>query len=106
MVFYLKPNQNITAMFTKKMNGFSVCYTVEGKSKIYINQENWETPPAAFTGSQETYRQYVVQHEVGHALGMGHAEAQTENAQCHPMYQQTRGTSQCSPNPWITKIKK
>ena len=105
MVFYLKPNQNIIAMFTKEMDGFSVCYTVEGKAKIYINQDNWETPPATFTGSQETYRQYVVQHEVGHALGMGHEEAQLGQP-CHPMYQQTRGTSQCSPNPWIAAIKK
>ena len=102
IIFYLKSNEDITAMFT--MDGFSVCYTVEGKSKIYINQKNWDTPPSAFTGSKETYRQYVVQHEVGHALGMGHEKPQTENAQCHPMYQQTRGTTKCLPNPWITEI--
>lgn len=68
---------------------------------VYINEENWENPPDCFTGSKTEYRQYVIQHEIGHVLGQDHEPEGEEGELCHIMYQQTKGTKKCIPNPWI-----
>jgi hypothetical protein len=87
--------------------------------KIYMNLNNWLSPPAAFevrdkkdnqiVGNNRLilYRQYLVQHEFGHALGYGHYEGgyADRGTYCHPMMQQTKGTAVCQANPWISQIK-
>ena len=69
---------------------------------VYFHRDNWESPPPSFTGTLQTYREYLVQHEIGHALGKRHAAEGTDGGACHVMYQQTKGTSRCTPNPWVT----
>ena len=96
--------RDMRAHFPKEFANFSVCDRRSHPYHIHINEKNWYNVPALFTGNRRTYRQYVIQHEVGHALGYDHAPAVTDGARCHVMQQQTRGTTQCKPNPWITLL--
>jgi hypothetical protein len=108
--------------FKDDLKGLSITDSTDAPHniKIYFNVENWKTPPNVFTVVQDgkntmegnqrlkIYRQYLVQHEVGHAIGYDHPE-KLEYAEtcfpCHPMQQQTKGTSMCKANPWISEIK-
>ena len=73
-------------------------------ANIYFDQQNWNRPPQRFTGDRTTYRQYLIQHEMGHALmnlddvSLKHFD---ETKPCPVMYQQSLGTvGKCQPNPW------
>jgi hypothetical protein len=42
----------------------------------------------------------MVNHEVGHVLGRGHAFCPAAGAPAPVMVQQTKGVAPCRPNPW------
>ncbi|MFP4311945.1 MAG: DUF3152 domain-containing protein [Nitriliruptoraceae bacterium] len=47
-----------------------------------------------------TYRRYLVNHEVGHALGFGHVGCEEPGAPAPVMMQQSMGTGGCVANSW------
>ena len=68
--------------------------TTYQKPMIYINADNWlnGVPESRLTLGE--YREYVVNHEFGHALGYNHAECNDKTLvdnKCPVMYQSTRG---------------
>lgn len=62
--------------------------------KIYIDSVNWLKSVPESKLSIKEYRQYVIIHELGHALGYDHVPCNkntTVNGTCPVMYQSTRG---------------
>lgn len=94
------PGREVARRFPA-LSGLSVTDARARPVRVYINADNWRAPPAVFTASRHVYRQYLINHEVGHVLGYGHdALPPSPHRPCSVMYQQTRGTARCRPNPW------
>lgn len=70
---------------------------------IVINQDRWLGAAEAWNnagGDLLGYRQYVINHEVGHWLGHGHRTCQAAGQPSPLMQQQTLNLNGCTPNPW------
>ena len=65
-----------------------------------INYARWVTATPEFSGIVRTYRQYVVNHEVGHLLGHGHVTCPGAGHLAPVMQQQTYAAAPCLPNAW------
>jgi uncharacterized protein DUF3152 len=85
--------------------------------RVVLSTARWERGAVAFQGNVIAYQQYVVNHEVGHALGFRHKPCGENGALAPIMMQQTWGVSNdylaalgadnvpadgktCAPNPW------
>lgn len=70
--------------------------------EIFLNEQRWLDvyDDNKSNLSLPAYRAYMVQHEVGHALGFGHTKCKQPGAKCPIMVQQTRGTGGCAPYPF------
>jgi hypothetical protein len=68
--------------------------------RAVINLARWETAVPDYQGDVATYRLYVVNHEVGHALGNGHQQCPGPGRLAPVMQQQTLGLDGCAKNPW------
>jgi hypothetical protein len=75
---------------------------------IDINYCRWtEECPNQSQLPLEQYRQYVIQHEVGHMMGKKHPTQVVTSQQKAPvMMQQTLGIHHHEPNPWPTEFDK
>lgn len=68
------------------------------KPTIYFNVRNWNAVPRHFKGTLTTYRKYLVQHELGHALfHIWDHDEEPLNGTCPVMMQQSKGTATCKP---------
>jgi hypothetical protein len=65
-----------------------------------INMYRWTRGAAAYRGDLPGYRQYVVNHEVGHTLGRGHVGCPGRGQLAPVMMQQTKGIGACRKSPW------
>jgi hypothetical protein len=68
--------------------------------RAVINLARWATAVPHYDGDIETYRHYVVNHEVGHALGNGHVDCPGPGQLAPVMVQQTLSLQGCVKNAW------
>jgi len=69
---------------------------------VALNADRWRSATTSWPGSLEAYRSMLVNHEVGHLLGMHHPDVRCPAAgQPAPvMAQQSIGLEGCAPNSW------
>lgn len=69
---------------------------------VVLNALRWSEATPEYANAVGEYRRYVVNHEVGHALGQAHAECPGAGDPAPVMQQQTYGLEGCSRNAWPT----
>ena len=75
-------------------------YSCAQNGRAVLNAMRWLDGAAAYGERLGRYRIYMVNHEVGHLLGRGHASCPAAGAPAPVMMQQTKGVAPCRPNPW------
>lgn len=78
--------------------GIFSCYDSRGRA--VINAMRWRDGARTYRGHLAEYRQYVISHEVGHALGHGHVTGCRADGRAHTMLQQTKSLFGCTRNAW------
>jgi hypothetical protein len=80
-----------------RTNGYFSCGT---GGRAVLNVARWLTGADAYPGALPAYRQYLVNHEVGHVLGRGHEPCPGAGQPAPVMMQQTKGLDGCTPVSW------
>jgi hypothetical protein len=69
-------------------------------SRAVINEARWRYGSPTYGTDVNGYRDYVISHEVGHALGHHHVHCATAGSPAPVMVQQTKSLEGCTANPW------
>ena len=98
-----------SSLTVRKLCGYDLpyetsCYNGD-LARVVINDARWVRGAVAYKGDLARYRLYVINHEVGHALGNGHLQCPRNGALAPVMMQQTLGVTTpgvgtCTPNPY------
>jgi hypothetical protein len=86
------------------------CFAPKGQysstvNRVVLNDSRWVRGDAAYIADLDAYRDYMINHETGHALGHLHAHNCLSNGLAPAMMQQTIGLNTpsgqiCQANPW------
>lgn len=79
--------------------GLSVTYMTRRPRATLFSYENWLRVPEPLNYTVMEYRVYLVLHECGHGLGLGHARRPT-SGRAPIMIQQSRGLGPLQKNLW------
>jgi hypothetical protein len=80
-----------------RTGGYVSCRTAQ---YVMINLARWVLAVPDYRGDVTLYRQYVINHEVGHRLGHGHQLCPGKGKLAPIMQQQTYGLNGCVANGW------
>jgi len=90
-----------------RLTGLSVnrTYSCGTRPEVVINSDRWFGNSAKFPASLTEYRRMLINHEVGHSLGLHHQSCAANGKPAPVMMQQSKGMRSangftCSPNPW------
>jgi hypothetical protein len=78
-------------------------YSCQNGPVVALNADRWRTATPEWTGDLATYRQMLVNHEVGHLLGQHHPpkpQCPVPGRAALVMSQQSTELNGCRPNPW------
>ena len=77
-------------------------YSCGNNGWIALNLDRWNSATESWPADLETYRRYLVNHEVGHyVLGPDHPSCPSPNSPAPIMMQQTIDLGGCAPNGWV-----
>lgn len=80
--------------FPLETSCYNPSFGPDRQSRVFINEARWVRGAVPFEGDVGSYRQYVISHEVGHAIGYQRHEAcEAQGALAPVMMQQTFSTS-------------
>lgn len=91
------PTLTDTQCLPKRTGGELSCWN--GRRSV-INAKRWGLGAASYGRDLASYREYVVNHEVGHGLGHGHVACPGPGKPAPVMVQQTKSLGGCRLNPW------
>jgi len=74
-------------------------------NKVVLNAKRWLRGAPAYGTDVAGYREYLVNHEFGHALGLGHLSCPRSGRPAPVMLQQTKGLGGCTANPWPRRTR-
>ena len=80
--------------------GYSSC---RAGGYIMLNLDRWELG-VPHVKSLSAYRHYLINHEMGHALGKGHERCPRKGKPAPVMVQQTHGLQGCTANAWPRSV--
>lgn len=82
-------------------------YSCHQDGRAILNAFRWRRGAKSYRGKLDRYRIYLVNHEVGHALGhSAHRPCPAAGARAPLMMQQTKGVGPCRANPWPTAAER
>ena len=80
--------------------GCDAYYSCRVGRNVYINDDRWRTATGTWPHGVPYYQQYVITHEVGHWLGLGHSNCPAPGRLAATMQQQSIDLQGCLSNMW------
>ncbi|MGQ5264592.1 DUF3152 domain-containing protein [Micromonospora sp. ZYX-F-536] len=78
-------------------DGYTSC---RNGDRVVLNVARWVEAVPGYGAGLAAYRQYMVNHEVGHRFGLGHERCPGRGRPAPVMQQQTLGLHGCTANAW------